>query len=104
MPDRRGSIRCSFCGKDESRVRKIVAGPAVYICNKCVYLCLEVLNEKQIANNMPTAERASAIKAEIDHLHGLLRLESRLVKDLRVETERLKAKAKARPSRRPVRS
>jgi ATP-dependent Clp protease ATP-binding subunit ClpX len=45
MRDRRGPRRCSFCGKEESPVRRIVAGPAVYICNECIYLFLEVLNE-----------------------------------------------------------
>lgn len=100
MTDRRSPLRCSFCGKKESHVRKIVAGPAVYICNECVYLCLEMLNQDQVATNTPKAERISALKAEIHHLHGLLRLESRLVTDLRNETERLRAKPKARPIRR----
>jgi ATP-dependent Clp protease ATP-binding subunit ClpX len=37
--------RCSFCGKDQSQVRKLVAGPGVYICDQCVPLCREVLVE-----------------------------------------------------------
>ena len=101
MPDRRGPTRCSFCGKTEPQVRRIVAGPGVYICNECVYLCLELLSEEQIGSETPKAEPTSVLKAEIRHLHGLLRLESRLLKDLRTETERLKAKPKARPRRRP---
>ncbi len=100
MPDRRGPIRCSFCGKNETQVRRVIAGPGIYICNECVFLCEGILKEEQIANDTPKAERISALRAEIQHLHGLLRLESRLVKDLRAETERLKAKPKARPRRR----
>ncbi len=100
MPDRRGPTRCSFCGKTEQQVRRIVSGPGIYICNGCVYLCLEVLNEEHIPNETPKADQISALQAEIRHLHGLLRLESQLVKDLREERERLKPKPKARPSSR----
>ena len=35
--------RCSFCGKAEYQVSRLVAGPGVYICDKCVELCNEVL-------------------------------------------------------------
>src|SRR6266851_269012 len=101
MRDRRGPTRCSFCGKTESQVRRIVAGPGVYICNECIHLCLEMLNEEPIGADTSKAEPPSALKAEIRHLHGLLRLESRLVKDLRTENERLKTKPKARARRRP---
>jgi hypothetical protein len=96
MPDRRGARRCSFCGKTEGQVRGLVAGPGIYICNECVYLCVEVLKERHIADETPQAERSAALEVEIRHLHGLLRLESQLVKDLREETERLTAKAGAR--------
>jgi hypothetical protein len=93
MLERRGARRCSFCGKTEAQVRTIVAGPGVYICDQCVYLCLEVINEGHLPNQTPAAERISALEAEIHHLHGLLRLESQLVKDLREETKRVKPKA-----------
>ena len=43
--DRRRHTRCSFCGKDQSQVRKLVAGPGVYICDQCIPLCREVLEE-----------------------------------------------------------
>ena len=41
----RRQTRCSFCGKDQSQVRKLVAGPGVYICDQCIPLCREVLEE-----------------------------------------------------------
>jgi len=90
-PERRGPVACSFCGKQPSQVRKVVAGPGIYICNECVYLCEEILKEDEIPNNKSRAERVSALHAEIQHLHGLLRLESQLVKDLREENEKLMA-------------
>ena len=44
--DRR-SIRCSFCGKPESQVRKMIAGPhGVYICDECVDICSEIVSEE----------------------------------------------------------
>ncbi len=42
---RRRSTRCSFCGKRQDQVRKLVAGPGVYICDRCIELCQEVLDE-----------------------------------------------------------
>ncbi|MDZ7641029.1 MAG: ATP-dependent Clp protease ATP-binding subunit ClpX [Desulfurivibrio sp.] len=38
-------ICCSFCGKPQSEVRKLIAGPTVYICNECIDLCNEIVNE-----------------------------------------------------------
>lgn len=38
-------ISCSFCGKPQSEVRKLIAGPTVYICNECIDLCNEIVNE-----------------------------------------------------------
>ena len=66
MPDRRGSIRCSFCGKQEAQVRRILAGPGIYICNQCVYLCEEMLKEEQIANDTSpdTLSRLASPKGE----------------------------------------
>jgi hypothetical protein len=44
-PDRRRDAPCSFCGKQQSQVRKLVAGPGVFICDQCIELCMEVIRE-----------------------------------------------------------
>ncbi len=41
-----GSVTCSFCGKSQDQVQKIVAGPGVYICNECIDLCKEIIDEE----------------------------------------------------------
>ncbi|MGC6768543.1 ATP-dependent Clp protease ATP-binding subunit ClpX [Enterococcus sp. LJL128] len=41
-----GPVRCSFCGKTQEEVKKIVAGPGVYICNECIDLCKEIIDEE----------------------------------------------------------
>ncbi|MFJ1626222.1 ATP-dependent Clp protease ATP-binding subunit ClpX [Marinilactibacillus psychrotolerans] len=41
-----GNISCSFCGKSQDQVKKIVAGPGVYICNECIDLCKEIMDEE----------------------------------------------------------
>jgi len=46
MEDENGLIRCSFCGKTQDQVRKIVAGPNVYICDECINLCHEIVVEE----------------------------------------------------------
>ncbi len=43
--DEKGQVKCSFCGKPQSQVRRLVAGPGVYICNECVALCSEIVEE-----------------------------------------------------------
>jgi len=44
--DNTGTITCSFCGKTQDQVKKIVAGPGVYICNECIDLCKEIIDEE----------------------------------------------------------
>ncbi|CEL12454.1 ATP-dependent Clp protease ATP-binding subunit ClpX [Candidatus Portiera aleyrodidarum] len=41
-------LYCSFCGKKQTEVKKLIAGNTVYICNECIYLCNEILNEEII--------------------------------------------------------
>ena len=41
-----GPVTCSFCGKTQDQVQKIVAGPGVYICNECIDLCKEIIDEE----------------------------------------------------------
>ncbi|MCD2255248.1 ATP-dependent Clp protease ATP-binding subunit ClpX [Lactobacillus sp. CC-MHH1034] len=41
-----GPVKCSFCGKTQDQVKKIVAGPGVYICNECIDLCKEIIDEE----------------------------------------------------------
>jgi ribosome biogenesis SPOUT family RNA methylase Rps3 len=38
-------LRCSFCGKNQNDVRKLIAGPSVFICDECVAVCLEIIAE-----------------------------------------------------------
>ncbi len=37
------ALKCSFCGKGQDEVKKLIAGPTVYICNECVELCNEII-------------------------------------------------------------
>ena len=38
-------LKCSFCGKSQKQVRKLIAGPGVYICDECIDLCNEIIEE-----------------------------------------------------------
>lgn len=44
--DEKGQLKCSFCGKTQDQVRKLVAGPGVYICDECIELCNEIVEEE----------------------------------------------------------
>ena len=47
-------LKCSFCGKSQEQVRKLIAGPGVYICDECVELCNEILDEELLDPNSPS--------------------------------------------------
>jgi len=44
--EEKGQLKCSFCGKTQEQVRKLVAGPGVYICDECIELCNEIIEEE----------------------------------------------------------
>ena len=49
-------LKCSFCGKTQEQVKKLIAGPDVYICDECVELCNEILDEEFLENKEKPAE------------------------------------------------
>ena len=50
-------LKCTFCGKSQKQVRKLIAGPAVYICDECIELCNEIIEEE--LGNAPAAQAQS---------------------------------------------
>ena len=62
-------LRCSFCGKSQNEVKKLIAGPNVYICNECIDICLEIINDDEnaetatVRNALPKPQE---IKAFLD--------------------------------------
>ena len=46
MAEKTTKLHCSFCGKEQSQVKKLIAGPNVYICNECIDLCNDILHEE----------------------------------------------------------
>ncbi|NET59568.1 MAG: ATP-dependent protease ATP-binding subunit ClpX [Symploca sp. SIO2E6] len=51
-------LRCSFCGKSSEQVRKLIAGPGVYICDECVELCNEILDEELLHSSSNSGMQA----------------------------------------------
>lgn len=52
-------LKCSFCGKSQEQVRKLIAGPGVYICDECVDLCNEILDEELFDSNAAAPQPVS---------------------------------------------
>ena len=46
MPNNTRSVKCSFCGKPQESVKKIIAGPGVYICDECINVCQEIIEDE----------------------------------------------------------
>lgn len=69
MPPRSGKLhRCSFCGKTQDQVKRLVAGPNVFICNECIELCEEILSDEDLVTeeapkleNLPTPAEMKAV-------------------------------------------
>ena len=59
---REKSVRCSFCGKTDGQVEKIIAGPGVYICNECIDLCSAIMAEEQAAAGRARKKKAKDFK------------------------------------------
>ena len=70
MSNRDGDVlRCSFCGKSQHEVRKLIAGPTVYICNECVEVCLDIIAEDRVheaKSRQQVLAKPPEIKAFID--------------------------------------
>ena len=41
-------LYCSFCGKSQHEVRKLIAGPTVFVCDECVELCMDIVDRKSV--------------------------------------------------------
>ncbi len=57
-------LKCSFCGKSQDQVKKLIAGPEVYICDECVELCNEILDEEFFENKEKDGEKTDEITSE----------------------------------------
>lgn len=60
--------RCSFCGKGKDRVRRLVAGPGVFICDQCVQLCNEVLESEDQRGELSIGPDSEVAEVLLDEL------------------------------------
>ena len=44
--DKNNSLFCSFCGKSQHEVKKLIAGPTVFVCDECVELCMDIIKDE----------------------------------------------------------
>ncbi len=63
------NLKCSFCGKDQDQVKKLVAGSGVYICNECIELCSEIVEEELAQNTSEAITELPTPKEIMDHLN-----------------------------------
>ncbi len=54
--DSKNTLYCSFCGKSQHEVRKLIAGPTVFICDECVELCMDIIREEHKGNLVKSGE------------------------------------------------
>ena len=65
-----GDLLCSFCGKNQDEVKKLVAGPSVYICDECIELCNDIMVEENerdaTSRKKTTVPKPCEIKEALD--------------------------------------
>lgn len=59
--DDRRLLKCSFCGKTQDQVKRLIAGPGVYICNECVDLCLSILEDENVITHQHDSEADTSV-------------------------------------------
>ncbi|BAS27180.1 ATP-dependent Clp protease ATP-binding subunit ClpX [Limnochorda pilosa] len=67
--DEKGQLKCSFCGKAQEQVKKLIAGPGVYICDECIELCNEIIEEElndDVEVELDSLPRPKEIKEILD--------------------------------------
>jgi ATP-dependent Clp protease ATP-binding subunit ClpX len=67
--DEKKQLKCSFCGKTQDQVRRLIAGPGVYICDECIDLCSEIISdefEEDIQIDVSSLPKPSEIKEHLD--------------------------------------
>jgi len=81
-------LKCSFCGKSQDQVRKLIAGPGVYICDECIDLCNEILDEElldnqsntnnspQVKKKLPTDNPKKSVPLELNSIPKPLEIKS----------------------------
>ncbi|SHH50961.1 ATP-dependent Clp protease ATP-binding subunit ClpX [Anaerosphaera aminiphila DSM 21120] len=61
-------LKCSFCGKTQNQVKRLIKGPDVYICDECIKICSDIINEESFESNLETFElkKPAEIKSILD--------------------------------------
>ncbi|MEB6569211.1 ATP-dependent Clp protease ATP-binding subunit ClpX [Staphylococcus auricularis] len=78
------NLKCSFCGKDQDQVKKLVAGSGVYICNECIELCSEIVEEELAQSQPEELEELPTPKETMDHLNDYVIGQEKAKKSLAV--------------------
>ena len=66
--DSKNTLYCSFCGKSQHEVKKLIAGPTVFICDECVELCMDIIKEENKINDKKSSENVPAPQEIFDVL------------------------------------
>ncbi|ETP68874.1 ATP-dependent protease [Planococcus glaciei] len=82
--DEKDHLKCSFCGKPQEQVRKLVAGPGVYICDECIELCTEIVEEELGTEEAVEFKEVPKPKEILDILNGYVIGQEKAKKSLAV--------------------
>ena len=81
-------LRCSFCNKSQRDVKKLIAGPTVYICDECVDICLDIIAEDRVLETQAPETKLPKPKEIKDFLDGYVIGQDQAKKKLAKDTDR----------------
>ncbi|MGR6924182.1 ClpX C4-type zinc finger protein [[Actinomadura] parvosata] len=95
MPDWKENLRCSFCHKKSGDVSKLIAGPGVHICDECVGLCAEILEQERLATSteprLPAWE-SMTVEQILEHLPKIAAVQAQVDDNLRAWVAHLRTR------------
>ena len=83
-----GTLFCSFCGKAQFDVKKLIAGPAVFICDECVALCTKIVAESADPNPKAQAPITWPEELQTENILGLLKAQEKTHEEVAARLQR----------------
>ncbi|NNN16291.1 MAG: ATP-dependent Clp protease ATP-binding subunit ClpX [Acidimicrobiaceae bacterium] len=92
-------VKCSFCGMSQKQVKKLIAGPGVYICDKCIELCNDIIEDELVENNEVKFDKLPKPREIFDFLTGYVVGQDEAKKRLSVAVYNHYKRVQANPKR-----
>ena len=85
-------FKCSFCKKSQTEVKKLIAGPGVYICDECIGLCNGIITEEERTGERAPSPKDAPVEVLLRHLGGIVQTGAEIEDEVRRRAQSLRAR------------